>query len=120
MPQNSEKSITHLDELPEEECKYIPPNCIWPITSQDTNLTVIITCSKCTFTWEFRVQVTAYPLGAPNIPKQIDLDDHHPLLRSLTDVLHLYETFREPHLHFLHSHQLQILEELMEYLHITF
>ena len=117
MPQKFESSITHLDELPEEECKHIPLNCIWPITSQDTNLTVIITCLKWTFKFEFCVRVTAYPLGAPNIPEQIDLDDHHPLLRSLSDPLHLYEAFPEPH---LNSHQLEILEDLMEYLHLKF
>ena len=117
MPKNFESSITHLDELPEEECKHIPLNCIWPITSQVTNLTVIITCSKRTFNFEFCVQVTACPLGSPNISKQTDLDDHQPLLRSLTDALHLYEAFPEPH---LNSHKLENLEELMEYLHFKF
>ena len=89
MPKKSESSITHLDELPEEECKHIPLNCIWPIISPDTNLTGIIPCLKWTFNLEFCVRVTAYQLEAPNISKQIDLDDHHPLLRSLTDALHL-------------------------------
>ena len=117
MPKKFERSITHLDELPEEECKHIPLNCIWPINSQDTNLTVIITCLKWTFNFEFCVRVSAYQLGAPNISKQIDLDDHHPLLRSLTDALHLYEAFPETH---LTSHQLENLEELMEYLHFNF
>ena len=60
------------------------------------------------------MRVTAYQLAAPNIPKQRDLEDHHPLLRSLTDALHLYEAFPEPH---LSPHQLEILEQLMEYLH---
>ena len=110
MPQKFESSITHLDELPEEECKHIPLNCIWPITYQDTNLTVTITCLKWTFNFEFCVRVTAYPLEAPNISKLIDLDDHPPLHRSLTDALHLYEAFPQPH---LNSHQLKILEELM-------
>ena len=104
----------HLDDLPEEECRHIPLNCIWPITSQDTNLTVIITCLKWTFNFEFCVRVTACQLGALNISKQIDLDDDRPLLRSLTDALHLYEALPEPH---LNSHQLEILKELMEYLH---
>ena len=114
MPQKFESSITHLDELPEEECKHIPLNCICPNTSQDTNLTVIIICLKWTFNLEFCVRVTAYPARAPNISKQIDLDVHHPLLRSLTDEIHLYEAFSEPH---LTSHQLEHLEELMEYLY---
>ena len=117
MPRKFESSITHLDELPEEGCKHIPLNCIWPNTSQDTNLTVIITCLKWNFNFEFCVRVTAYQLGAPDTPKQIDLDDHHPLLRSLTDALRLYEVFPEPH---LSSHQLEFLEELMEYLHFKF
>ena len=117
MPQKFESSIPHLDELPEEECKHIPLNCIWPITSQDTNLTVIITCSNWTFNFEFCVRVTAYQLGAPNISKQIDLDDHHPLLRSLTDPLHLYKAFPEPH---FNSHQLENLEELKGYLLFKF
>ena len=91
MPEQSESSITHLNELPEEDCKHISLNCIWPITSQDTNLTVIVTCLKRTFNFEFCIRVTAYQLGSPNISKQIDLDDHHPLLRSLTDALHLHE-----------------------------
>ena len=117
MPQKIESSITHLDELPEEEWKHISLNCIWPITCQDTNLTVIITCLKWTFNFEFCLRVTAYQLGAPNFSKQIDLDDHHLLLRSLTDALHLYEAF--PDLH-LNSHQLENLEQLMEYLHFKF
>ena len=109
--------ITNLDDLPEEKCKHMPLKCLWSITSQDKNLTVIVTCLKWTFNCEVCVRVTAYPLGAPNISKQVDLDDHHPLLRSLTDALNLYEAFLEPH---LNSHQLEILEELMEYLHFKF
>ena len=117
MPKRLEGSITHLDDLPEEQCKHISLNCIWPIISDDTNQTVIITCLKWTFSFEFCVRVTAYPLGLPNISKQIDLDDHHPLLRSLTDALHLYEVFPELH---LNSHKLEDLEELREYLHFKF
>ena len=117
MPKNFESSITHLDNLPKEECKQFPLNCIWPITSQDTNLTVIITCLKWTFNLEFCVRVTAYQFGTPNISKQTDIDDHHPLLRSLTDTLQLYEASPQPH---LNSHQLENLEKLMEYLHFLF
>ena len=117
MPQKVESSITHLDELPEEECKHIRLNCLSTITAQDTNLTVIVTCLKWTFIYDFWVRVTAYPQGAPNVSKPIDLDDHHPLLRSLTDALNSYEAFPEPHLNF---HQLKNLEELREYLHFKF
>ena len=115
MPQNLEKSITNLDELPEEECKHISLKCLWTKTSQDTSLTVIITCLKWAFDYNFCVRVTAYPLEAPNVSKHRDLDDHHPLLRSLTDALNLYKAFHEPQ---LNSHnQLENLEELIDYLH---
>ena len=67
-------------------------------------------CLKWTFNFEFCVRVTASPLGARNVFEQKDLDDRHPLLRSLTDALHLYEAFPEPH---LNSHLLEHLKELM-------
>ena len=88
MPKKLEGSVTHLDEQSEEECKHIALNFLWTITSQATSLTVIITCFKWTFNYEICVRVTAYPLEAPNIFKQVDLDDHHPLIKSLTDALH--------------------------------
>ena len=116
MPQKLEALITNLNEITKEECGHIPPNCLWTITSQDTSLSVIITCLKWIFKYDFCVRVTAYPLGAPNESKRIDLDDHHPLLRSLTDALILYEVFPEPHL----NSQPEILEELIEYLHFKF
>ena len=117
MPQTFGSWITNLDEIPKLECKQNPLNCLWTITSQDTSLTVIITCLKWTFNYDFCIRVTAFPLGGANISKQIDLDDHHPLLRSLTDALSLYEDFPEPHLNF---HQLELLEELVEKLHFKF
>ena len=117
MPQKLESSIRNLDEIPTEECKHFPLHCLRTITSHDTSLTVIITCLKWTFNYAFYVQVTAYPLGAPNVSKPKDLDDHHPLLRLLTDALNLYEAFPETH---LNSHQLEILEEIIEYLLFKF
>ena len=89
MPQKIGTPITKSDDIPEIECKHIPINYLWTVTSEDTRLTVIITCLKWTFNYDFWVRVTAYPLGAPNATKQIDLDDDHPLLRSLTDALTL-------------------------------
>ena len=117
MPQKLESLTRRLDQLPKEECKHIPLNCLWPINSPDTNLTVIINCLKWTFNYELCVRVTAHPLETPDISKRIDLDNHHPLLRSLTDALNFFEAFPETH---LKSHQLEILEELMEYLHFKF
>ena len=78
-----------LDNLPENECKHIPLNCPWTMTSKDESLTFNISCLKWTFNYDFCVRVTAHPQGAPSVSKQIHLDDHHPLLRSLTDALNL-------------------------------
>ena len=117
MPKKSESPILDLDEIPEDECKHLPVNCLWNITSESVSLTVIITCLKWTFNYEFCVRVTAHPLGAANVLKQIDLYDHHPLLRSLTAALKLYEIFPEPH---LNTYQREKLEELSEYLDLKF
>ena len=117
MPQNVGSSTLDLDDLPENECKDIPVNCPWTITSRYESLTVIITCVKRTFSYDFCVRVTAHPQGAPNVPKQIDLDDHHLLLRSLTDALYIYEVSPERH---LNPHRFDILEELIEYLDLKF
>ena len=117
MPQKFESLITNLVEIPEEECKHIPLTCLWPITSKDAILTVIITCLKWSFNYDFCVRVTAYPLGAAKVSRQIDIDDHHPLLRSLTDAFNLYEVFPEPP---LNPYQLEVLEELREYLDLKF
>ena len=63
------------------------------------------------------MRVPANPLGAPIVSKQIDLDDDQSWLRSLTDALNLYEIFPEPH---LITYQIEILEELIEYLDLKF
>ena len=112
MPQKFENSILGLDEIPEVEYKHIPLSCLWTLTSNNTSLTVIITCLKWTFNYDFCVQVTAHLLGAPNVLKQLDLDDYHPLLTSLIDALYLYESFPEP---LLNAYQREILEELIGY-----
>ena len=72
---------------------------------------------KWTFKYDFCARVTTYPQGAPNVSKEIDLDDHHLLLRPLTDALNLCEVFPEAH---LNNHELDNLEELIEYLDLNF
>ena len=69
------------------------------------------------FNYDFCVRVRAHPQGSPNNSKQIDIDDYHPLLRSLTDRLSLYGAFPEPH---FNTHRLDILEKLSEYLDLNF
>ena len=115
MPQKLNNSP--LDKILEIECKHVQLNCPWVITSKDETLTVIITCLKWTFNYDFWISITVHPEGNSDLSKQIDLDDHHPLLKSLSDALNLYEDFPEPH---LNSFQLEILEELIEYLYLKF
>ena len=103
--------------MPKNECKHVPLKCPWIITSKDETLTVIITCLKWTFNYDFWIRVTVHPEGDSDLSKQIDPDDHHSLLKSLSDAPNLYEDFPEPH---LNSFQIDILEELMEYLYLKF
>ena len=117
MPEKLESSILNLENETEEKWKHISLNCLWTSTSHDTSLTVFITCLNCTFSYEFFVRVIAYPLGAPNVSKQIDLYDDHSLLRSLTDALNFNEVFPELH---LNAYQLENLEEPIEYLDLNF
>ena len=115
MPQKLNNSP--LDKIPEIECKHVPLNCPWTITTKDETLTVIITCLKWTFNYDFWIRVTVHPEGNSDLSKGIDLDDDHPLLKSLSDALNLYEDFPEPH---LNSFQLEISEELIENLYLKF
>ena len=93
MPDNFGSPIMDLDEIPDDECKHLPLNSFWTITSKGTSLRAILTCLKWTFIYDFCVRVRTRPLEAPNVLKQMDLDDHHLLLRSLTDALNLCEVF---------------------------
>ena len=115
MPQKLDSSA--LDKEPKNEWKHVPLNCPWIITSKDETLTVIITCLKWTFNYDFWVRVTVHPEGNSGISKQTDLDDHHPLLKYLSDALSQYEAFLEPH---LSSFQLELLDELIDYLDLKF
>ena len=98
-------------------CANVPLNCPWIVTSNDETLKVIITCLKWTFNYDFWIWVTVHPKGNSNRSKQIDLDDYHLLLKSLSEVLNIYEAFPEPH---LNSFQLEGLEKLIEYLYLKF
>ena len=89
MPQDVGSIPLGLNETSDDECRHIPLNCPWTITPENESLTVIITCLKWIFSFDFCVRVTAQPQGSPNVSKQRDLEDHHPLLRSSNDKLNL-------------------------------
>ena len=110
MPQKSENLPPNWNDIGDER-QHIPLNCPWTITSANRTLTVVITCLKWTFNYDFWIGVTAHPDGNPHISKQIDINEHNPLLESLSEALDKYEDFPEPH---LNSYQLDILGELLD------
>ena len=110
MPHKPENLPPNWDNI-EDECQHIPLNCPWTITSENETLTVVITCLKRTFNYDFWIRVKAHPQGNLGISKQIDINKHNPLLVSLSEALDDYEDFLEPH---LNSHQLHILGELLD------
>ena len=112
MPQNFENLSPNWDAI-EEECQYISLTCPWTITCKDGTLDFIIASLEWTFNYDFWIRATAIPEGNPNIPKQINIHKHHPLLESLSEALYDYVKLPEPH---LNSHQLHILGELLDFL----
>ena len=108
MPQKSENLPSNWDDI-DDECQHLPLKCPRTITSANETLTVVITCLKWTFNYDFWIRVTAHPEENPNISKQIYINKHNPLLESLSEALGKYEDFPEPH---LNSYQIQILGEL--------
>ena len=112
MPETSENLPPNWDDI-DDECQHIPLNCPRTITSGNETLTVVITCLKRTFNYDFWIRVTAHPEGNPNISKQTDINKHNPLLVSLSEARDDYEHFPEPH---LNSYQIYIFGELLDYL----
>ena len=106
MPQKSENLPPNWDAI-DDECQHIPLNCPWNITSGNETLTVVITCLKLTFNYDF----WAHPEGNPKISKQRDINKHNPLLVSSSEALDGFEIFPEPH---LNSYQLHIVGELLD------
>ena len=82
MPNKLENLPPHWNDI-DEECQDIPLNCPWTITSGNEIPTVVITCLKWTFNYDFWIRVAAHPEGKPNNSEQIDTNQHHPLLESL-------------------------------------
>ena len=110
MPHNFENLPPNWDDM-DNECQHISLKCPWTITSENETLTVVITCLKWTFNYDFWIRVTAHPEGNPSISKHIDVNKHNPLLVSLLEALDDYEVFPEPH---LNPYQVHILGELLD------
>ena len=68
------------------------------IAFHDGNLSVIVTCLKWTFNYDFWIRVTVYPEENPQISKQAETWEYSLLLESLSESLFKYYNFPEPHL----------------------
>ena len=95
MPQNFESLPPNWDDI-DDEGHYFLLNFLWSITSENETLTVVLTCLKWAFNYDFWIRVTAHPEGNPNVSKQKNITKHNPLLESLSEALDKYEDFPEP------------------------
>ena len=88
-------------------------NCPWTITSNNESITVNITYFKWTFSYDSWIRVEIHPQGNPTASQLSDIDELHPLFKSLATALFNYYDFPEPH---LKEFQLQVYGELMDHL----
>ena len=100
MPQKLNKSRLDSDKLPKDKSKHLPLYCFRIIKTKDENLTVITACLMWNFDSDCWLRVTVNTRKISEISKQLDLDDHHLLLRCLFDALKLCKVFLEPHFAF--------------------
>ena len=112
MPQIIEKTVSDWDNM-DNDCHRKLLECSWTITAKDGSLTVIITCLKGTFKYDFWIRVTTHPHGDPNTSKQTNFGEQHPLLKLISKALYKYEEFPEPH---LKPDHFRIPGELLDYL----
>ena len=58
-------------------------NCHWTITSNHESITVNFTYLKWTFSYDFWIRVEVHSQGNPTASQLIDIDEAHPLFKSL-------------------------------------
>ena len=88
-------------------------NCPWTITTSNEGITVNIINLKWTFNYDFCIRVEIHTQGHPKAFQLLDIDELHPLFKSLaTALLNNYE-FPEPH---LTDFQLHVYDELLDHL----
>ena len=88
-------------------------NCPWTITTSNESITVNIIYLKWTFNYDFWIRVEIHPRGIPTAFQLLDIDELHPLFKSLAMALLNYYEFPEPH---LTDFQLHVYGELMDHL----
>ena len=92
-------------------------NCTWTITSKNIIITVNVTYLKLIFNYDLCIRVEIHPQRNPNAFELLDIDELHPLFKSLATALLNYNEFPEPH---LKEFQLHVYGELMDHLSYKF
>ena len=62
-------------------------NCPWTITTHNKIITVKILHLKWTFNYDFCIRVELHPQGNPKSSQLLDIDELHPLFKSLATTL---------------------------------
>ena len=62
-------------------------NCPWTITTHNEIITVNILYLKWTFNYDFWIRVELHPQGNPKASQLLDIDELHPLFKSLATTL---------------------------------
>ena len=88
-------------------------NCRWTITTNNESITVNIIYLKWTLNYDFWIRVEIHPQGNPKTSQLLDIDELHPLFKSLATVLLSYYEFSEPH---LNEFQFHVYGELLDHL----
>ena len=88
-------------------------NCPWTITTRNESITVNIIYLKWTFDYDFWIRVGIQPQGNLKAFHLLDIDELHPLSKSLPTALLIYYEFPEPH---LNEFQLHVYGELVDHL----
>ena len=73
-------------------------NCPWTITTSNESISVNIIYLKWTFIYDFWIRVEIHPQGISKASQLLDIDELHPLFKSLATALLKYYEFPAPHL----------------------
>ena len=88
-------------------------NCPSTITSNNESITVNIAYLKWTLSYDLWIRVEVYPQGNPTASQLSEIDQLHPLFKSLATALLSYYEFPELH---LNEFQLHVYGELVDHL----
>ena len=88
-------------------------NCPWTISTPNESVAGNITYLKWTFNYDFWVREEIHSHGNSKVSQLLDIDELHPLFKSLATALLNYYEFPQPHLSELQHH---VYGELMDHL----